>query len=205
MYDGICRRTLRTPSSAYKQYRKRNIVVFNIMIIMAYSQIHCKNYLRFFIIMCNEKITEQQKQLFILKLNNNNDNNNNNNNNNNTRLLNYYSLSNILRTGGTKLINYLCALIDLFTDMAAILNLLDLRSIMGCPGGTRLLFTHAFQAKRELQFIFLGKKTIIITSKNLFFRLQSFSRKTLKKLARKAYVNTDASILDHPHVPLGIP
>ena len=29
MYDGICRQTLRTPSSAYKQYRKRNIVVFN--------------------------------------------------------------------------------------------------------------------------------------------------------------------------------
>ena len=158
MYDGICRRTLRTPSSAYKQYRKRNIVVFNIMIIMAYSQIHCKNYLWFFIIMCNEKINEQQKQLFILKLNNNN----NNNNNNNTRLLNYYSLSNILRTGGTKL----CALIDLFTDMAAILNLLDLRSIMGCPGGTRSVFTHAFQAKRELQFIFLGKKEIIITSKH---------------------------------------
>ena len=167
MYDGICRRTLRTPSSAYKQYRKRNIVVFNIMIIMAYSQIHCKNYLWFFIIMCNEKITEQQKQLFILKLNNNNDdNNNNNNNNNNTRLLNYYSLSNILRTGGTKLIDYLCALIDLFTDMAAILNLLDLRSIMGCPGGTRSVFTRAFQAKRELQFIFLGKKEIIITSKH---------------------------------------
>ena len=105
--------------------------------------------------MCNEKITEQQKQLFILKLKNNN-------NNDNTRLLNYYSLSNILRTGGTKL----CALIDLFTDMAAILNLLDLRSIMGCPGGTRSVFTHAFQAKRELQFIFLGKKEIIITSKH---------------------------------------
>ena len=179
MYDGICRRTLRTPSSAYKQYRKRNIVVFNITIIMAYSQIPCKNYLWFFIIKCNEKITEQQKQLFILKLNNNN------NNNNNTCLLNYYSLSNILRTGGTKLIDYLFALIDLLTDMAAILNLLDLRSIMGCPGGTRSLFTHAFQAKRELQFIFLGKKTIIITSKNLFFRLQSFSRKTLKNWPEK--------------------
>ena len=95
---------------------------------MAYTQIHCKNYLWFFIIMCNEKITEQQKQLFILKLKNNN-------NNDNTRLLNYYSLSNILCTGGTKLIDYLCALIDLFTDMAAILNLLDLRSIMGCPWG----------------------------------------------------------------------
>ena len=113
--------------------------------------------------MCKEKITEQQKQLFILKLNKNN---NKKNNNNNTCLLNFYSLSNILRTGGTKLIDYLCALIDLFTDMAAILNLLDSRIIMGCPGGTRSVFMRAFQAKRELQFIFLGKKVIIIISKH---------------------------------------
>ena len=42
-------------------------------------------------------------------------------------------------------------LIDLFTNTAAILNLLDLMSIMGCPGGTRSAFTRAFQAKRELQ------------------------------------------------------
>ena len=54
----------------------------------------------------------------------------------------------------------------LFTDTAAILNLLDLRSIMGCPEGTRSVFTRAFRAKRELQCIFLGKKAIIITSKH---------------------------------------
>ena len=30
-------------------------------------------------------------------------------------------------------------MIDLFTDAAAILNLLDLRSIMGCSGDTRAL------------------------------------------------------------------
>ena len=127
--------------------------------------------------MCNEKITEQQKQLFILKLNNNN-------NNNNTHLLNYYSLSNILRTGGIKLIDYLCALIDLFTDMAAILNLLHLRSIMGCPGGTRSVFTRAFQAKRELQFRFLGKKAIIIISKHvttIFFSDYNLFLRKLKK------------------------
>ena len=40
--------------------------------------------------------------------------------------------------------------IDLFTDTAAILNLLDLRSIMGCPGGTRSVFTCASWAKSEL-------------------------------------------------------
>ena len=57
-------------------------------------------------------------------------------------------------------------IIDLFTDSAAILNLLDLRSIMGCTGGTRSEFTLAFRPKRQLHCIFLGKKVIIITSKH---------------------------------------
>ena len=35
---------------------------------------------------------------------------------------------------------------------------------MGCPGGTRSVFTRAFLAKRELRCIFFGKKAIIITS-----------------------------------------
>ena len=76
-------------------------------------------------------------------------------------------------------------IIDLFTDTAAILNLLHLSSIMGCPGGTRSVFTHAFWAKRELQCIFLRKKAIIyITSKHgtntrsCLFPSQSFSTKT---------------------------
>ena len=47
-------------------------------------------------------------------------------------------------------------------------NLLDLRSIMGCPAGTccRSAFTCAFRSKRELHCIFLGKKAIIIKSKH---------------------------------------
>ena len=101
--------------------------------------------------------------------------------------MNYYSLSNILCTRGTKLIDYLCALIDLFTNMAAILSLLDLRSIMGCPGGTRLVFMHAFQAKRELQFIFLGKKAIIIISKHgttIFFSDYNLFLGKLKKMPK---------------------
>ena len=56
--------------------------------------------------------------------------------------------------------------IDLFTNTVAILNLLHLRNIMGCPGGTRSVFMRAFRAKRELHGIFLGKKAIIITSKH---------------------------------------
>ena len=55
-------------------------------------------------------------------------------------------------------------IIDSFTDTAAILNLLDLRSIMGCPGGTRSVFARTFRAKRELHCIFLGKKAIITTA-----------------------------------------
>ena len=85
-----------------------------------------------------------------------------------------------------------------FTDTAARLNLLDLRSIMGCPGGTRSVSKRAFRTKRELQSIFLGKKAIIITSKDgttiFFSHYNLFLRKLKKKLARKARVNTDASI-----------
>ena len=34
------------------------------------------------------------------------------------------------------------------------------------PGGTRSVFKRAFRPKRELQFLFLDKKVIIITSKH---------------------------------------
>ena len=54
---------------------------------------------------------------------------------------------------------------EIFTDTAAILNLLDLRSIMVCTGGTRSVFTLAFWAKRKLHCIFLGEKAIIISRK----------------------------------------
>ena len=80
---------------------------------------------------------------------------------------------------------------DLFTDTAAILNLFDLRSIMGCPGGTRLVFTCTFRAKRELHCIFLGKKATIITSKHgstIFF---SHCNLFLENLKDKLAVNTE--------------
>ena len=85
--------------------------------------------------------------------------------------------------------------IEFFTNMGAILNLLDLRSIMGCPGATRSVFTHAFRAKRELHCIFLGEKAIIITSKHIttiFFSHNSlFLGKLEEKLAQKACVNAE--------------
>ena len=39
--------------------------------------------------------------------------------------------------------------IDLFNDTAPILNLLDLRNIMGCPLGTCSVFMRTFRAKRK--------------------------------------------------------
>ena len=69
---------------------------------------------------------------------------------------------------------------------------------MGCTGGTRSVFTRAFRAKRGLQCIFLGKKAIVITSKDgttiFFSHYNLFLGKLKEKLARKARVNTDASI-----------
>ena len=89
--------------------------------------------------------------------------------------------------------------------MAAILNLLDLRSIMGCPGGNRSVFTRAFREKRERHCLFLGKKVIITTSKHattiFFSHYHLLPGKLTEKLARKARVNTDASISDHTHAP----
>ena len=63
---------------------------------------------------------------------------------------------------------------------------------MGCPGGTRSVFTRAFRAKRERHCLFLGKKVIIITSKpgtTIFFSHYNLSLGKLKeKLIRKARV-----------------
>ena len=76
---------------------------------------------------------------------------------------------------------------------------------MGCPGGTRSVFTRAFRAKRELQCIFLGKKAIVITSKdgttiffshyNLFFFKEKVARKA------RVHMHTDESISDRAHAP----
>ena len=73
------------------------------------------------------------------------------------------------------------------------------------PRGTRSVFTHAFRAKRELHYIFLGKKAIIITSKHgttiFFSHYNLFLEKLKEKLARKARVNTERVISDRAHAP----
>ena len=66
------------------------------------------------------------------------------------------------------------------------------------PSGTRSVYTLAFRARRELQCIFLGKKAIVITSKDgatiFYSHYNLFLGKLKEKLARKAPVNTNASI-----------
>ena len=98
--------------------------------------------------------------------------------------------------------------IDLFTNTAAIFKLLDLRSIMGCPGGPRSVLTRPFRAKRELQCAFLGKKAMIITAKHgttiFFSHYNLFLGKRKDKLVRKARVNTER-VYRIPLMPPGHP
>ena len=76
---------------------------------------------------------------------------------------------------------------------------------MGCPGGTRSVFSRAFRVKRGLQCIFLGKKSIIITSKHgttIFLSHYNLSLgKLMEKLARKARVKSEANISDRARAP----
>ena len=97
--------------------------------------------------------------------------------------------------------------IDLFADMAAIFNLLDLRSIMGCPGAlAQYVLTRSFRAKRELHCIFLEEKAIIITFKHRTTTFSSHDDLFLgnfnEKLARKAGVNTERVPPGHPIILL---
>ena len=73
------------------------------------------------------------------------------------------------------------------------------------PGGTRLVFTRAFGAKRDLQCIFLWKKAIVMTSKHgttiFFSHYNLFLGKIREKLTQNARANTDASISDRAHAP----
>ena len=57
--------------------------------------------------------------------------------------------------------------------------------------------------------MFLGEKVIMFSSKQgttiFFSHYNLFVGKLKEKLAQKAHVNTDASISDRAHAPLGIP
>ena len=89
---------------------------------------------------------------------------------------------------------FLSQSIDLSADTAAILNLLDLRSIMGCPGGTRSVFTRTIRAKESFTVYFSGKRRSLLhpnTAQLSFFPINLFLGKRKEKLARKAGVNSE--------------
>ena len=85
--------------------------------------------------------------------------------------------------------------IDLFTDKAAMLNLSDLRSIMGCPGGYSLSI-YALSSGKERTSLYISWKKgdhyyIQARHNDLFSHYNLFKGKLKEKLTRKARVNTD--------------
>ena len=93
------------------------------------------------------------------------------------------------------------ALIDLLTDAAAILNFLDLRSIIMVAEGAFVQYLReCFGQKKNLTEYFSGKTRSLLHSNKAqrsFFRLQAFAKKIGSKSARKC----GASIPDRPHAP----
>ena len=99
---------------------------------------------------------------------------------------------------------------DLFTDTAAILNLLHLSSIMDAQEALAQYLRALFGQKENFSAYFSAKRRSFIlhpsTAHDLFCSHHNlFLRKRKEKLARKARVNTDASISDCAYAPLGIP
>ena len=79
----------------------------------------------------------------------------------------------------------LAIFIDLFTDTSAILNLVDLRSIMGCPGGICWGIYACFSCEKRTSLFITREKVIIITSKQgkttFFLFIKIFFQKNLQK------------------------
>ena len=88
-----------------------------------------------------------------------------------------------------------------FTDTASILNLLDLRSIMA------LAYSHSralFRRKENFNVNFSGKRWLLLhrnTAQRSFFPIQSFSRKTYRKIGPQSPRKYWASISDRSHTP----
>ena len=75
----------------------------------------------------------------------------------------------------------------------------------GMPWGYSLRYSRAFFGQKEnFNVYFSAKRRSLLhpnTAQRSFFPLQSFSRKLKEKSARKARVNTDASISDRTDAP----
>ena len=74
------------------------------------------------------------------------------------------------------LINLKASLIDLFTNMAAVINLLDLRSIMGYPGGALAHYLCVLYGQKENFAVYFSGKGRSLLHPNT--AQQSFSTKT---------------------------
>ena len=90
--------------------------------------------------------------------------------------------------------------IELFTDTAAILNLLDLRSIRGHSVSIYARFSGKKRTSMHTSWE-KGDHYYIQTRHNDLFSHYNLFLGKLKKLARKARVNTDASVSDRPRAP----
>ena len=95
--------------------------------------------------------------------------------------------------------------IDLFTDTAAILNLLDLKNNYGMPRGYLLSIYARFSGKKRTSMYVSREKGDHYYIQTRYNDLSShnnlFLGKLKKKLARKARVHTDASISDRAYAP----
>ena len=76
---------------------------------------------------------------------------------------------------------------------------------MGCPGGHSLSIYARFSGKKRTSLYISWEKGdhyyIQTRHNDLFSHYNLFLGKLKEKLARKAHINTDASILDRPHAP----
>jgi len=98
--------------------------------------------------------------------------------------------------------------IDLFTDTAAILNLLDLKNNYGMRRGHLLSIYENFSGKKRTSMYISREKGdhyyIQTRHNDLFSHNNLFLGKLKKKLARKARVNTQR-VYRIVLMPLGIP
>ena len=96
-----------------------------------------------------------------------------------------------------------------FTDTATILNLLNLKSIMGCPGGTRSVFSALFRQKENFTVYFSGKRQSLLhpnaPQRSLFPITIFFLGKLKEKLARKARVYILSEYIGSCSCPPGHP
>ena len=86
----------------------------------------------------------------------------------------------------------------------AILNLLDLRSIIGCLGALAQYLYALFGQKENFNVYFSEKGDhyyIQMWHNEFFSHYNLFLGKLKEKLARKARVNTDVNVSDRAHAP----